>query len=223
MKIALLGKGRTGSKVLELATNDNVTVFDLDNPISADKLTGHDVIISFLPGEVFKDYLHLLADTKIPVITGSTGFDWPENFNKQLQENKVSWIYGHNFALGMNVVKIMIEKMSLLKELFNDFETKIHEVHHVHKKDAPSGTAIHWSDWFGGTHHITSDRTGDVVGFHEITFDSATEQIKLTHEAKDRAIFAQGALWAANLVTKNTNIPAGLNQFNEVVRDYLKI
>ena len=230
MKVALLGKGKTGSKVLELirAKSDlsTVTIFDSQNVISKEKLQGHDVIISFLPGNVFANYLKILLDSKIPVATGSTGFDWPKDFHKELLENKISWVYGHNFALGMNVVKLMIEKMSLLKELFIDYETKIHEVHHVHKKDAPSGTAIHWSDWFGGTNHITSERTGDVVGFHEITFESQTEQIKLTHEAKDRAIFAEGALWAAKLLVSknpNNNIPPGLNQFNDVVKDYLKI
>lgn len=222
MKIALLGKGKTGSKVLEVAIEDEVTIFDSTNQPTLEKLAGHDVVISFLPGDIFIEYIDLLIESKIPVVTGSTGMTWPKNLSQRLEENNIVWIYGHNFALGMNVVKLMIEKMSLLKKLFNSFDTNVHEVHHIHKKDSPSGTAIHWDNWFGGVDKITADREGDVVGFHEIVFNSETETIKLSHDAKDRAIFAQGALWAAKIINTN-NVTNGLNQFNEVVRSYLKI
>lgn len=222
MKIALLGRGKTGSKVLELATNYTVTVFNTSNPPTLEKLLGHDVVISFLPGDVFIEYIDLLVESRISVITGSTGMQWPKDLDQKLEELKLSWIYGHNFALGMNVVKLMIEKMSLLKKLFNEYSTNVHEIHHIHKKDSPSGTAIHWAEWFNGVDSITADRQGDIVGFHEITFNSATEQIKLSHDAKDRAIFAQGALWAAQIINTN-KVTYGLNQFNEVVRSYLKI
>lgn len=222
MKIALLGKGKTGSKVLDIVNPNEVSIFDSQNLLTLEKLKDCNVVISFLPGEIFKDYIDLLVASKLPVIVGSTGFEWPLNFSTTLKEQKISWIYGHNFALGMNVVKLMIEKMSLLKKLFNSYETSVHEVHHIHKKDSPSGTAIHWADWFNGVDKITAERTGDVVGHHEITFESNTEKVQLIHDAKDRAIFAEGALWAAKIINSN-EVSHGLNQFNDVVKNYLKI
>ena len=222
MKVALLGKGKTGGKVAQLH-QDEITIFDSTHPITPENLKGHDVVISFLPGHVFVEYLDVLADSKIPVVTGSTGFEFPSGFDQKLKDNKVAWIYAHNFSLGMNVVRVMIEQMALLKKLILDHKSSIHEVHHVHKKDSPSGTALHWNDWYGGDCEITAAREGDVVGFHEITFDSHTEKVTLAHEAKDRAIFAKGALWAAKLIHNNDDVSAGLNQFNNVVRKYLNI
>lgn len=222
MKVALLGKGKTGGKVLELH-QDDITVFDSSHPITLENLQGHDVIISFLPGDVFKEYLDVLAASNIPVVTGSTGFEFPAGFDERLKEARVSWIYAHNFSLGMNVVRMMIENMALLKKLILDHTSTIHEVHHIHKKDSPSGTALHWNDWYGGDCTITAEREGDVIGFHEITFNSQTEKVTLSHEAKDRAIFAKGALWAAKIIVNDKDMPPGLNQFNEVVRKYLNI
>lgn len=222
MKLALLGKGKTGSKVRDL-WSDEITVFDSQNPISQEALAGHDVIISFLPGHVFIDYLDILVATKIPVVTGSTGIEYPQQLKNSLIANKIPWIYSHNFSLGMNIVKIMIEQMSLLKKLIPESNSTIHEIHHTKKVDSPSGTALHWQDWYGGDCEITAERTGDVIGYHEITFDSKTEKVKLSHEAKDRAIFAQGAIWAARLLASERSLKPGLHQFNTVVKNYLNI
>ena len=76
MKIALLGKGKTGGKVLELILEAGIpyTLFDSINYPTKEKLEGHDVIISFLPGEAFNTYIPLIVETKIPVVCGSTGF-----------------------------------------------------------------------------------------------------------------------------------------------------
>src|SRR5665647_621785 len=110
MKIALLGKGKTGGKVLELIHEARLpyTIFDSKHIPSIDKLKGHDVIISFLPGEAFKTYLPLLVETQIPVICGSTGMTWPSGFDSQLKEKEIKWIYATNFSLGMNLVQQMI-------------------------------------------------------------------------------------------------------------------
>jgi 4-hydroxy-tetrahydrodipicolinate reductase len=221
MKIALLGKGKTGKEVLNLEIN--CTVFDSTNPPTFDKLQGHDVVISFLPGPIFEQFLPLLLETGIPVVTGSTGFKWPQGFDTTLKEKKLKWIYAHNFSLGMNIVKKMIETLSKASELFDDYDYSIHEIHHTKKLDAPSGTALSFKDWLGKEATITHDRVGDVVGDHELTFDCADETIILKHVAKKRSIFARGALWAAKLITTDTNIPNGLNHFNDIVYQHLKI
>ena len=214
MKIALLGKGKTGSKVLE-NNNHQVIAFDSKNPPTFEKLETFDAIISFLPGEAFKSYIPLLIETKLPVVTGSTGFEWPANLDKTLKEKNISWIYASNFSLGVALVKQMLGKLSQYKDFFPAHKISIHEVHHTQKKDAPSGTALSMEEWSGEKCHITSERTGDVIGYHELTFDTGSEKIKISHEALDRRLFADGAIWAAEYLFKNKT--PGLNNFQEIL------
>ncbi|MDD0852869.1 dihydrodipicolinate reductase C-terminal domain-containing protein [Halobacteriovorax sp. GB3] len=214
MKLALLGKGKTGSKVIELIEQKSlpieVSIFDSKTPITIDSLKGHDVILSFLPGDAFLEYRETLKSSGIPVVTGSTGFSWEEDFKNDL---KAPWVYATNFSLGMNLVQQMIKTMSNAHKLFSDYSFNIHEVHHTKKLDAPSGTAITWRDWTGEDFEITSDRIGDVVGDHTLTFETQTEKITLRHEALDRKIFAEGALWATKKVLE---LEVGLYDFQEI-------
>lgn len=226
MKVALLGTGKTGKEVAKLALKKDdviITEFNRNNPISLDKLQGHDVIISFLTGDVFLEHIELLIESKIPVVTGSTGFKWPENIHGQLKEAELTWIRSHNFSLGMNIVKAMIQILSKASNLLSDTSTSIHEIHHTKKLDGPSGTALSWQEWFGSQCEISFEREGDVVGFHKIELNSPTETITLSHDAKDRSIFAEGALWAANIITTKDFNNFGLYEFNDVVKDHLKI
>lgn len=220
MKIALLGKGKTGSKVLELVSN--VTVFDSVNVPTYEKLVQHDVIISFLPGEVFLSLIPVLIETKKPVVTGSTGFTWPHNFDQTLREKKLTWIHATNFSLGVVVLKQLIEKLHTLSSLFQEKSFSIHEVHHTKKLDAPSGTALSMKGWLGESCEISSERTGDVVGLHTLTMETPGEIIRLEHEAKDRILFAEGALWAANYIYKN-NMNPGLFSFQQLVERHLSL
>ena len=221
MKIGLLGTGKTGSKVQEL--HEDVVPFDSSNPPNPQALSGVDVVISFLPGTAFLEYLDMLIEAGKPVATGSTGFEWPDDIDQRLKEQQLSWIKAHNFSLGMNVVRQMIQTMSHLSNLFDDGQFKIHEIHHVHKKDAPSGTALSWKEWLDRDANITSAREGDEVGFHRLTFDCADERIVLSHQAKDRSIFARGAIWAAELLHSENELPFGLLDFNELVRKKLNL
>lgn len=221
MKLALLGKGKTGSKVLELATCE-VEFFDRLNEPTYEKLIKHDVIISFLPGEAFESLIPVLLETKKPVVTGSTGFKWPHNFDKTLQEKKLSWIHATNFSLGVVVVKQLIERLNKVDHLFKEKTLTIHEVHHTKKLDAPSGTAISMKEWLKSPCEITSERTGDVVGLHTLTLETPGEIIRIEHEAKDRSLFAEGALWAANYITQNKMEP-GLHAFQKVVERHLSL
>lgn len=217
MKIALLGAGKTGSKVKEI--HEDTTAFGSQTPPSLEDLKAADVIVSFLPGEAFLSYFDLLIQSGRPVVTGSTGFDWPEKFNETLKEHQLKWIRAHNFSLGMNVVREIIKSMSYLGDLFDDGSYSIHDIHHVHKKDSPSGTAISWKEWLGKDAEITAERTGDVVGYHRMTFDCADEKITIEHEAKDRSIFARGAVWAAKILSESNDLDYGLLDFNQVVKE----
>lgn len=221
MKIALLGKGKTGSKILEMSA-DEVEVFDRMNIPTFEKLMKHDVIISFLPGEAFTDLIPVLLETKKPVVTGSTGFTWPSDFEKTLKEKNVAWIHATNFSLGVVVAKQMIQKLHQVSHLFSEKSLSIHEVHHTKKLDAPSGTALSMKEWLDEPCEITSERTGDVVGLHTLTLETPSEIIRLSHEAKNRKLFAEGALWSANYLVKH-QLEAGLHPFQKVVEDHLSL
>lgn len=221
MKLALIGKGKTGGKVLELnSPGIEITVFDRTNEPTFEKLTKCDVILSFLPGDAFAELIPVLLETKRPVVTGSTGFKWPENFDQTLREKNLTWIYATNFSLGVVVLKQLIERLNQVSHLFTEKTLSIHEVHHTKKLDAPSGTALSMKEWLKGDCEVTSERTGDVVGLHTLTLETPSEIIRLEHEAKNRTLFAEGAVWATRMITK---VQPGLHSFQKVVENHLSI
>ena len=217
MKIALIGKGKTGGEILNLYPNDLITVFDSKNQVDTDKLRTCDVAIAFVTGEILEKIIPTLIEAKIPLVSGATGFKWSTETIKALKEKNLAWITGSNFSLGMRIVHQMIQQLNLAKKLFDQYEFGIHEIHHTKKLDAPSGTAISWNHWVGESAQITHERIGDVVGDHTITLNTPFEKISLRHEALDRKIFAKGALWAANYLIENrSQLEAGLHLFEEI-------
>ncbi len=216
MKIALLGHGKTGGKVIELAGEDNVTTFDSANPPTLETLAGHDAVVSFLPGPAFAGYIDLLVDSGIPVATGSTGFDWPADINARLQGKGVAWVTAGNFSLGMNLVHSMIKVLSKAPQLFDTYQYKLHEVHHIHKKDHPSGTALMWEKWLGYPVEFSYDRIGETIGDHTLKLELPSEDVTLMHHAKDRRIYAEGALWIAKKLANGEIIP-GLHELSDIM------
>lgn len=228
MKIALLGKGKTGRHIIELAESRPdyfVSVFDREHRPAAAHLEGHDCIISFLPGDAFQTYIPELIASGVPVVSGSTGFNWPGGrgaFSSMLAGMGLYWIYGSNFSLGMNLVCSMIGVLRDAEALLNDIRFDLHEIHHTSKKDSPSGTALAWKQWLGREVAITSERTGDVNGVHALTLATPYEKITLSHEALDRKLFAEGALWAAKrLCGGKPPLPPGLHDFRDIVQHNL--
>lgn len=215
MNIALLGTGKTGSKVHEVVSdNDSITDFNHSHMPTVDELASHDVVISFLPGDAFLDHYPLLMEAKVPVVTGSTGFTWPENASEEIKQTNTAWITASNFSLGMQLVHDAIVAIGSGIDLLPDAHTSIHEIHHIHKKDSPSGTALKWQEWFGKDVTITSEKIGETVGDHQLTIETPTETIRLQHQAKDRKNFAYGAVWAAQHISA---LEPGLHNFEDVV------
>ena len=214
MKVALIGSGKTGHHVALL--HKETSVFNSKRPPNEKALRDCDVVISFLPGQAFKDTIPLLLKSRLPVVTGSTGISFPDGLKQEILDLELKWISGTNFSLGMNLVYNMIRSLSQAKRLFSTYSFHIHEEHHKNKIDAPSGTALSWKEWLNDEAKISSKREGDTIGFHEMIFESPFETIQLSHEARDRAIFAKGALWAAKRLLFDTTIPLGLTSFSEM-------
>ena len=218
---AVVGAGRTGSYVVEqieaLAPQVNLAaVFDEHNPVTASALSDIDVAIVFVPPTAMAEVVPQLIEARVNVVCGTTGFDWPADFAEQVALAGSRWVIAHNFSLGMNLVRRCIEILGHSALLYGQPQFHIEEVHHTKKLDAPSGTAISWRDWLARDCEISSIREGDVKGIHQLNVETEYEKIELRHEAKDRALFAQGAVWAAQeLLTQLP--PAGVIEFSTLV------
>lgn len=216
MKIAVIGAGKTGSKVAELLGESAVIYNEKNKPTSAD-LKKSDIAIVFVPGEAASEISEILLEAAIPAIWGTTGYKWPENLPILVKEKQVRWVIGSNFSLGMNLARKCIEVFAKGSDLLNSPEFHIHEVHHIHKKDAPSGTAISWQEWLQHDASISYAREGDVKGIHTLHVKTLSESIFLKHESHDRAVFAEGAIWAARYILKSDGIMPGVYSFSSIV------
>jgi 4-hydroxy-tetrahydrodipicolinate reductase len=198
MKIAVIGAGKTGGEVVNLLDQDQlVGPFDTENPPTAQKLQPADAAVIFVPGAAVDDLLEILLEAGIPAAWGSTGYEWPqEALDAELKKRKMKWVRASNFSLGMHIARRCLQMIGRGSEMLDHPVFSIHEIHHTGKKDAPSGTALSWEQWLGREAEITSKREGDIKGIHQLDMKTDFESILLQHEAHDRAIFAQGALWA---------------------------
>jgi 4-hydroxy-tetrahydrodipicolinate reductase len=225
MKIAVIGTGKTGGELLNLVPADKIVgPFNTQNKATAEKLRTADVVIIFVPGSAVEEIIDTVLKSEVPAVWGSTGYEWPEELDQTLKEKQIKWLWASNFSLGMNIIRRCIGVISKGSELLAKPKFHIHEVHHTHKKDAPSGTAISWKEWLGKETEITSERKGDIKGIHKMKMETESECITLKHEAHNRALFAKGALWSAEQLLKESITP-GFHHietiFDKLMRDKL--
>lgn len=220
MNIALIGYGKMGKVIEELAIGKGhriVLTSDSGHKVHADdlKASGAEVAIEFTLPDAAVDNIFACFDAGVPVVVGTTGWytRLPE-VEQRCSESNGTLFYASNFSIGMNVLfhmnKLLAEAMDRLPE----YEAYISETHHIHKKDAPSGTAItlaedlinhlgrykDWKDQFESGQKelgVISHRIEDVPGTHEVIYRSEIDEIKLEHRAFSRIGFALGALHAA--------------------------
>ncbi|MGM0545237.1 MAG: 4-hydroxy-tetrahydrodipicolinate reductase [Bacteroidota bacterium] len=198
MKFAVIGTGKTGGKVVEVLGEDQIVgPFDSTNKPTVEKLKQADAAILFVPGAAADELIDPLLEAGIPAAWGTTGYEWPTDLDQQLKQKNLKWLQASNFSLGMNIVRRCLNIIGKSSAVLDHPEFHIHEIHHTHKQDAPSGTAISWAEWLGRDAEITSERKGDIKGIHQLEVKTETESIHLKHQAHDRKIFAQGAIWAA--------------------------
>ena len=230
MKIALIGYGAMGQMVgrLALERGDELAltldIEDADRSIEdlANALRGCDVAIDFsLAGTVPKN-AEACALAGVPIVVGTTGWlaQLPE-VRRVVSDHDGALIYGANFSVGVQVFYRIAARAA---ELFRDLDSYngfIEEAHHKRKRDAPSGTAIQLhkmvAEKLGHEVPVASTRAGYIPGTHRLGFDSAADQITLTHEARSREGFAAGALVAAKWIVGRK----GVYEFSEVFDEIL--
>ena len=205
--ILIVGYGRMGRLVESLAPEYGARIagrIDRQNAAHPDQWPSADVAIDFSTSGAVRDNLPRLAQRGVNIVVGTTG--WAEHEAAMRSAlAPVGVVSAANFALGVNLFLAIAARSGELFGPFPQFGAWIHEAHHAAKKDAPSGTALAIESALRTAGYIeridvSSTRAGFIPGTHTLGFDSATETITFTHTARDRGVFARGALEAARWV-----------------------
>ena len=223
MKIAIIGYGKMGKIIEEAAAEKGHTtglVIDLINQadLTVQKLAGHDVAIEFTTPASAWHNISVCFDAEMPVVSGTTGWHEriPEIKERCLRENQ-AFVYSSNFSIGVNILFHINRQLARLMNPFNQYKPRIEEVHHTKKLDAPSGTAISLAngvmneiprlkDWElteasdNQTIPIKAIRADDIIGIHEVIYESDMDTLSFRHSAKSRKGFASGAILAAEFI-----------------------
>ncbi len=239
MKISLIGYGKMGHEIEKIALSrghDVVCRIDIDNPQDFDspEFKSADVAIEFTaPTQAYGNILKCFSKG-VKVVSGSTG--WMEQHRDEMKnlckDGSNTLLWSSNFSIGVALFSKVNTYLARLMNSYPMYDVTMSETHHIHKLDAPSGTAItlaegiigqldRKSGWSKGTLlnpdgsmtgtsecapsdvRIDSVREGEIAGIHEITYDSSADFIKITHFAKDRSGLALGAVLAAEYTVKN--------------------
>ena len=210
-KLAIIGDGKMGQAIRELAVDKGWQVTAVIGEresaegvgISKQSLGDPDVAVEFTQPSAAVANVTACLRASVPIVVGTTGwYDSLPDVSRLARDTGTALLWSPNFSLGVNVmIEVARYAASLMKNL-EEFDAHIIETHHTRKKDAPSGTAIAIakaaSDALERSIATTSIRTGSVPGTHELIFDGNFEQLAIVHEARDRRVFAEGAIRAAD-------------------------
>jgi len=207
--LALIGMGKMGRALAGLAPERGFRVvaeLDPAHPgyagVTRDALAGAAVAIDFTTPDAAAENARACARAGCPVVVGTTGwYDQLEPVIAEVRKLEGSMFWAPNFSVGIAVLTAAIEAATLALRDVPGFDAHLVETHHAAKKDKPSGTAAALANvakaGLSRDVPITSVRTGFVPGTHELVIDAAFEQLRLVHEARDRRVFADGAISAA--------------------------
>jgi 4-hydroxy-tetrahydrodipicolinate reductase len=236
MKIALIGYGKMGRTIEALGKkqgHDFPLIIDEHNrgDLHAANLDRIDAAIEFTTPAAAPENIKACLGLGIPIVSGTTGWHAEiPGIEKLCKENQGSFFHASNFSIGVNILFAMNRQLARIMDRFPAYTVSMEEVHHIHKLDAPSGTAISlaeqileessrlksWSLLQGKPHQELSRaepyqhqsevlpirviREGEAKGSHSLVYESELDSISLTHEAKSRDAFAKGALLAAEFL-----------------------
>jgi 4-hydroxy-tetrahydrodipicolinate reductase len=222
LHLLVLGPGKTGSLVTEIARErgHQVQVVDADVNqgavwLTPENLRDTDVVIEFTTPEAVLGNIDACVRAGKAMVVGTTGwYGEIDRVRAAVERSGTGFVWGANFSYGVNLFfEIARAAAAALK---HDYSGHITETHHIHKKDAPSGTALRiqkvLEDASGVNVKITSEREGEVTGIHTLELESAGDRIVLTHEAKSRRTFSTGAVLAAEWIASRS----GFYEFKDI-------
>ena len=219
MKIALMGYGRMGQMIASVATGRGHEIVCVIDPIaSTDTIDSPafrsaDVVIEFSRPEAAENNVRIAVAQGIPVVSGTTGWDVAALQAELQGKDHAGVIWSSNYSVGVNILFAVNKYLARLLLQSGGYTPSITEVHHVHKLDAPSGTAKTLAGQIMPDVPIESVREGEVPGIHEVRWESEADILTLKHEAKSRKGFAVGAVIAAEWLCGKH----GWHQFAEVL------
>jgi 4-hydroxy-tetrahydrodipicolinate reductase len=222
MKFVLLGAGKTGAVVAEVAASRGHSCEIIEvaenrsgSALTKQRLAGIDAVIDFTTPDAVMTNIEATVRAGANMVVGTTGWyaELPHVRN-QVERARTGFIWASNFSMGVNLFFAIVREGA--KALKYGYEPSISETHHVHKLDAPSGTAVSLAktlEQFGGKKApIRSFREGEVIGTHSVELLSLADKITLSHEALNRRGFAEGAVRAAEWVKGKR----GFYEFQEI-------
>jgi 4-hydroxy-tetrahydrodipicolinate reductase len=214
LNLLVMGKGKTGSLVAEVARERGHFVHSIeaeDNPDAAwltlENLRDFDAVIDFTEPHAVLPNIEACLRSRKSMVVGTTGwYGEMERVRSAVEKAGTGFVYGANFSYGVNLFFQIVQAAA--PALSHGYSGHITERHHIHKKDAPSGTAVAiqrvLEQAAGVRAEVTSEREGDVTGTHTLELASAGDRIVLTHEAKSRRTFAEGAVLTAEWIVGKT-------------------
>ncbi len=242
MKIALIGYGKMGRMIEKIALSrghEIVSIIDVDNQsdFDSDAFASADVAIEFTaPQAAYNNYLKAFAKN-VKVVSGSTGWmkEHGDEVRRLCTEGGQTLFWASNFSIGVAIFSAVNRYLAKIMNNFPQYDVTMEETHHIHKLDAPSGTAITLAEeivaeldrkdsWVDGTEHhadgtvVASEKTADnqlpidsfrrdeVPGIHSISYDSDADKITITHDAHSRRGFALGAVLAAEYTANHQGL-----------------
>lgn len=205
--IAIVGHGRMGRAVEQIARQGGwniAAIIDAELPVNvtASVLGGAGVAIEFSEPSAAANNIRQIVAAGCPIVVGTTGwYSELDAITRFVEEHSGKMLWAPNFSVGVHMLLRIAASSGGMLSASDSFDAHIVETHHTEKKDAPSGTALALGSAvessLGRSVPITSVRTGHVPGTHELIYDGPFEQIRISHVARDRNVFAAGALLAA--------------------------
>jgi 4-hydroxy-tetrahydrodipicolinate reductase len=219
MKVIISGYGKMGHMIEKELKARGIELVEASEDITATKpeVARECVCIDFTTPDAIRANYKFIAENFKAAVIGTTGWhDIDNDVKNAFEDAGTPMIYASNFSLGVNALEAAVKKVGqMLKG--NGYTPSIEEIHHIHKLDAPSGTAITIGkiieESLGEKPEITSVREGEVPGIHTVTLDSSVDKITLRHEAYSREGLAKGAVVAA-LMTEGLK---GVHEFSELL------
>ena len=223
MKLALIGYGKMGHIIERIALERGhqiVSIIDKDNQddFNSPEFKSADVAIEFsMPTAAMENYEKCFA-ANVPVVAGTTGWlSRMDEIKDACKDGKQTFFYASNYSIGVNIFFALNKYLAKIMNNYPAYDVRMEEVHHIHKLDSPSGTAITLAEgiiqnldrkdkWIESSTPatdevgITAFRRDEVPGIHTIIYESAVDTISMTHDAKSREGFALGAVVAAEFL-----------------------
>lgn len=223
MELVISGYGRMGHEVEKIAIDRNhkiIAVIDNKDDWNnkSEIIKNADAVIDFSFPETALDVFKKCFDLSVPIVTGTTGwYDKIEEVKKLCTTNNASFFYAPNFSIGVNIFFETNRKLAKMISAVGGYQPSMEEIHHIHKLDSPSGTAIKLAEdtikefegidsWKNEPTNnknelsILSKREDEIPGTHILKYESSVDEIQISHTAKNRKGFAQGAVIAAEFI-----------------------